>query len=120
MESLWLLVGLLLVSAWFIAHARIVSIRGDLLKNLKKNEIEFYRVVLGDRQESWLERGWYSPFDFSIVQRLHRAIKDRELPCSVQGDMLDRYVKARKIRFCSGVGFFCVYFPITLVLALTG
>lgn len=120
MELLWLIIGFGIVLAWFFAQARMVSMRGAVIKELSDFSPDMYIKILGGRDKSWLERGWYSPADIAVARRLHKAIMAREIEGAAAADMVDRYIKMARLRLYAGTAFFGVFIPATLVLAILG
>lgn len=120
MELVWLIIGFGIVLAWFYAQTNMVLMRGGLLKELRDVSPDMYAKILGERDKSWLERGWYSPADIAVVRRLHKAIMASEVNGSAAGGTGDRYIRMARLRLYAGVAFFGVFIPATLLLAIFG
>ena len=59
----------------FLSWGYMVFIRNITLEKIKRLDTELYKNILGDLDESWVERGgWTKPIDLHIVIRLHRSL----------------------------------------------
>ena len=96
----------------FCCWIYMFTVSHSTFPKIKSRDRNVYAKILGGKNESWLEKGWYSLADIGIQWRLFRAINQREASRFLSRKVQTAYIVASRLLILAGLvflGLFCLF-----------
>ncbi len=89
----------------FCCWIYMFTVSHSTFSKIKSQDKNLYAKILGGKNESWLEKGWYSPADIGIQWRLFKAIYQREANQFLSSKVQSAYIVASRLLILAGLVF---------------